>query len=70
MHLEILVEDQSGKRLLEHLVPKIIGDHGSPHTWRLISYRGIGVIPKGIRGVTEAKNRILLALHVFVWVKY
>lgn len=28
MHLEILVEDQSGKRLLDELVPRIIGaDH-------------------------------------------
>ena len=26
MHFEILVEDQSGKRMLDILIPKIIGD--------------------------------------------
>ena len=30
MHFEILVEDQSGKKALDILIPKIIGDD---HTW-------------------------------------
>ena len=39
MHFEVLVEDQSGKKALDILIPKIIGDQ---HTFRVIEYRGIG----------------------------
>ena len=35
MHFEILVEDQSGKRALDFLVPKIVA---KPHTFRVISW--------------------------------
>ena len=45
MHLEILVEDLSGKRALGVLVPKIIG---KGHTCRIISHKGIGRIPKNL----------------------
>ena len=37
MHLEILVEDASGKALLEHLVPKILGPKGKPHRYRIVN---------------------------------
>jgi len=43
MHFEILVEDQSGKKALDILVPKIIGDR---HTFKIRAYKGIGRIPK------------------------
>ena len=43
MHLEILVEDQSGKQALDILVPKLIED---THTFVVHPYRGIGRIPK------------------------
>ena len=43
MHFEILVEDQSGKRALDILIPKIIA--GS-HTFKIIDFRGIGHIPQ------------------------
>lgn len=39
MHFEILVEDLSGKKALDILMPKIIGNQ---HTFRIIAYRGIG----------------------------
>ena len=58
MHIEILVEDSSGKKALEALVPKIIGEH---NTYRLISYKGIGHIPKNMKGVADPRKRILLA---------
>lgn len=45
MHFEILVEDQSGKKTLEILVPKIIGHE---HSFNIYSYRGIGRIPKNL----------------------
>lgn len=57
MHFEILIEDQSGKKALDILMPKIIG---RKHTYRVISYRGIGRIPKNLKSRTEARNRILL----------
>lgn len=57
MHFEILVEDQSGKKALEILIPKIIG---SNHTYRIISYKGIGRIPKGMNSPSDVKNRKLL----------
>ena len=57
MHFEVLVEDLSGKATLDILMPKIIGKE---HTSRVISYRGIGRIPKGLKSRTDAHNRILL----------
>ena len=57
MHFEILIEDQSGKKALDILMPKIIE---KKHTYRVISYRGIGRIPKNLKSHTDAHNRILL----------
>lgn len=57
MHLEILVEDQSGKRALDILIPKIIG---SDHTFRVVSYKGIGRIPSNMGVHSDARKRILL----------
>lgn len=58
MHFEILVEDASGKKALDILVPKILspGD-----TYRVHSYKGIGHIPRNLgkkRG--DPAKRILL----------
>lgn len=57
MHFEILVEDQSGKKALDILVPKIIGD---AHTFNVHPYKGIGRIPKNLGGNVNASKRILL----------
>ena len=57
MHFEILVEDLSGKRALDVLMPKILGDQ---HTFRVIDYRGVGRIPKNLKSSTDAGERILL----------
>lgn len=57
MHFEILVEDQSGKKALDILVPKIIG---TDHTFNIHSYKGIGRIPKGFKATGNANKRILL----------
>ncbi len=37
MYFEILVEDASGKIMLEHLVPKILGPKGKPHRYRIVN---------------------------------
>lgn len=57
MHFEILVEDQSGKKTLDILVPKIIG---SSHTFNVHPYKGIGHIPKGLSAKSDTSKRILL----------
>lgn len=57
MHLEVLVEDQSGKKALNILIPKIIGDD---HTFKVHAYKGIGRIPKNLKTKTRTSSRILL----------
>jgi len=57
MHFEILVEDQSGKKFLDTVVPKIIGEG---HTFSTYSYKGIGHIPKNLAPAGDPKKRILL----------
>jgi hypothetical protein len=57
MHFEILVEDQSGRVMLEQVVPKLIDPR---HTVRFHHYRGIGQLPRGEKPRTQAAKRILL----------
>lgn len=58
MHFEVLVEDASGKIALQEILGKILHP---PHTFRVISYKGVGHLPKGLRTVSEPRHRILLA---------
>jgi hypothetical protein len=60
MHFEILVEDQSGKKMLENLVPQIFSPNNDNHTVRFRSYKGIGQIPKDLTSPTGANSRLLL----------
>ena len=57
MHFEVLVEDQSGKKALNILIPKIIGNY---HTSRIKAYKGIGHIPKNLKSSKDASKRLLL----------
>lgn len=57
MHFEILVEDQSGKKSLDILMPKILD---SNHTFRIHPYKGIGKIPTNMNPKVDPSNRILL----------
>lgn len=57
MHIEILVEDKSGKEALELLVPMIIG---SDHTFNIKSYKGIGKIPKNLVSSQNVRSMSLL----------
>ena len=57
MHFEILVEDLSGKKALNILIPKIIG---AQHTFKVHRYRGAGHIPKNLANSTNANKRLLL----------
>jgi len=60
MHIEVLIEDSSGEKLLNHLMPKFLGDFGEPHTWRIHSYKGIGRLPKNLTIKGDPSKRILL----------
>lgn len=57
MHFEILVEDQSGKKALDILIPKIIGNQ---HKFTVRYYHGRGNISKNLKNPTNAKKRYLL----------
>ena len=57
MHVEILVEDASGKAALDILVPKIIGGQ---HTFQVHPYKGIGRIPKNLTSSAGAGHHLLL----------
>jgi len=57
MHFEFLVEDQSGSRAMEILLPKLLGDKAS---YRIKGYKGLGHLPKGLQPKSDAKKRILL----------
>lgn len=57
MHLEVCVEDASGKIFLESIFPRIIR---KDVTWRVHGYRGIGRIPRGLQSTENAEHRIIL----------
>lgn len=57
MHFEILVEDQSGKKALKTIIPKIIGTDNS---FNIHPYKGIGNIPKNLRTDSDPSKRLLL----------
>jgi len=58
MHFEILIEDQSGGKAMEILIPKLLGDQT---TFKIRSYKGIGHIPKGLKPGSDVKKRKLLS---------
>jgi hypothetical protein len=60
MHIEILVEDGSGAALIKTLLPLVIGPEGGPHTWRVLAYRGICHLPKGLTCKADPAKRALL----------
>jgi hypothetical protein len=58
MHFDILVEDFSGKQLLDIIVPQIINSH--KNTYKVYSYKGCGRIPKDLHTTQDPVKRILL----------
>jgi len=53
VHFEILVEDLSGKKALNILLSKMVGDS---NTFTIHSYKGIGRIPK--KGSAKLSKRV------------
>ncbi len=60
MHIEVLVEDKSGAKLIETLLPYVIGTFGEPHTWKIHAYKGIGRLPAGLSTKADPAKRALL----------
>lgn len=60
MHIEVLVEDSSGAKLVETLLPALIGSYGEPHTWRVHAYKGIGRLPPNLAAGGDPAKRALL----------
>ncbi len=57
MHFEILIEDLSGKKALQILIPKIVG---ARHTFSIYPYKGIGHLPIKSQNPTTANTGHLL----------
>ena len=57
MHFEILIEDKSGKIILETITGKILGED---HACRIIPYKGVGHIPEDLSGKADLRGRLLL----------
>lgn len=60
MHVEILVEDSSGAKLIKTLLPEVIGAEGDSHSWRIHAYKGIGRLPVGLSSKGDPAKRALL----------
>lgn len=56
MHIEFLIEDASGKKMLEVLLPKIYGSREDV-TWDIHSYKGVGKIPQ--KGTCKADPDVI-----------
>lgn len=57
MHFEVLVEDLSGKKALEVLLPRVIGPE---HTYRIHAYKGLGRLPNNLRAHANPTSEQLL----------
>jgi hypothetical protein len=56
MHFEFLIEDQSGAKAMEILLPKLLGNKAS---YRIIKgYKGLGHLPKDLRPKTGAGKEL------------
>jgi hypothetical protein len=57
MHFRFHIEDQSGGKAMDILIPKLLGEEA---TYNIYPYKGIGRLPKGMRPNTDASKRLLL----------
>ena len=59
MHFRVLVEDQSGRIVLGHILKKILGENGAVHSWRIHNYKGISLLLKDLPKTLRAFGRSL-----------
>lgn len=60
MHFEILVEDASGKIIIDNIMDKLCSNLGGSITHRTISYKGIGRLPKNLEREIDPSRKVLL----------
>lgn len=60
MHFEILVEGQSDVTALSILMGKIVGEYGSPHTWKIHKHQGLGKISDNPAKPSDIRDKSLL----------
>lgn len=60
MHLEVLVEDQSGSIVVKHILEKVIHKKNNYFTFKIHPYKGIGKVPKNLKSSSGPDKRILL----------
>jgi hypothetical protein len=60
VHLEICVEDQSSKILIEYVCKSLFAENNAPPSWRIHPYKGAGRLPKNLKPKSDANKRILL----------
>lgn len=61
MHFEILVEDRSGKIILENVLSKIRASLSLDLTFRIHAYSGLGKLPKNLSKDNDPQKRALLS---------
>ncbi|KGP76500.1 hypothetical protein JT05_04465 [Desulfosporosinus sp. Tol-M] len=61
VHLEILVEDQSGSIILENILAKISASLPLDLTYRIHAYSGLGKLPKNLSKDNDPQKRALLS---------
>ncbi|MHB8126432.1 MAG: DUF4276 family protein [Desulfitobacteriaceae bacterium] len=61
MHLEVLVEDQSGSIILENILAKIRASLPLDLTYRIHAYSGLGKLPKNLSRDNNPQQRALLS---------
>ena len=60
MRFEVLVEDKSGSITIDIVLGKILGKNGAEHCWTMRSFKGLGHIPRNLRGATNPRNQKIL----------
>lgn len=59
VHIELLVEDMSGKLLLDQILSKYTEEHPNL-TYRINSFKGVGRLPKNFEKISTVKTHSLL----------
>ncbi len=62
MHIEVLVEDQSGQITIDYFLEKILGENRFIHSWIIIPYKGVGNIPENLYRAPDPRRRLLLEM--------
>lgn len=60
MHFEVLIEDASGRIVVDHVLNAIFESDEGQHTWKIHAYKGLGRLPKDLKRRSNPSSRQLL----------